>query len=188
MTEQLIWSDLPFFSWSFPVSLYSQTFKTPAKDHFAHFWNSFYSSLLLMISSLDFLPVFQDGFLQTVWTCCCPPLCLCFGFCLPLQLSKFSEVTKTNILLTVCTPLKFFVRSPSFPPVFLYFILFLLIVLTYHSIFSPIYFLILIYSLLPPLPFPSFFESEKSLSCIRLFATLWSIQSMRFSRPEYWSG
>ena len=113
-----------------------------------------------MISSLDFLPVFQDGFLQTVWTCCCPPLCLCFGFCLPLQLSKFSEVTKTNILLTVCTPLKFFVRSPSFPPVFLYFILFLLIVLTYHSIFSPIYFLILIYSLLPPLPFPSFFESE----------------------------
>ena len=31
-------------------------------------------------------------------------------------------------------------------------------------------------------------ESEKSLSRIRLFATPWSIQSMKFSRPEYWSG
>ena len=27
----------------------------------------------------------------------------------------------------------------------------------------------------------------KSLSCVRLFATLWTIQSMEFSRPEYWS-
>ena len=28
----------------------------------------------------------------------------------------------------------------------------------------------------------------KSLSCVRLFATPWTIQSMEFSRPEYWSG
>ena len=26
------------------------------------------------------------------------------------------------------------------------------------------------------------------LSRVRLFATLWTIQSMEFSRPEYWSG
>ena len=34
-------------------------------------------------------------------------------------------------------------------------------------------------------------ESErkwKSLSPVRLFATLWSIQSFEFSRTEYWSG
>ena len=29
---------------------------------------------------------------------------------------------------------------------------------------------------------------EKSLSHVRLFATPWTIQSMVFSRPEYWSG
>ena len=28
----------------------------------------------------------------------------------------------------------------------------------------------------------------KSLSRVQLFATLWTIQSMEFSRPEYWSG
>ena len=28
----------------------------------------------------------------------------------------------------------------------------------------------------------------KVLSCVRLFATPWTIQSMKFSRPEYWSG
>ena len=28
----------------------------------------------------------------------------------------------------------------------------------------------------------------KSLSCVQLFVTLWIIQSMEFSRPEYWSG
>ena len=28
----------------------------------------------------------------------------------------------------------------------------------------------------------------KSLSRVRLFATPWTIQSMEFSRPEYWSG
>ena len=28
----------------------------------------------------------------------------------------------------------------------------------------------------------------KSLSHVRLFATPWTIQSMEFSRPEYWSG
>ena len=32
------------------------------------------------------------------------------------------------------------------------------------------------------------YESEKSLRCIRLFVTPWTIQSMEFSRPEYWSG
>ena len=31
-------------------------------------------------------------------------------------------------------------------------------------------------------------EKEKSLSGVRLFATPWTIQSMEFSRPEYWSG
>ena len=28
----------------------------------------------------------------------------------------------------------------------------------------------------------------KSLSCVRLFATPWAMQSTEFSRPEYWSG
>ena len=28
----------------------------------------------------------------------------------------------------------------------------------------------------------------KSLSCVQLFATPWTIQSMEFSRPENWSG
>ena len=28
----------------------------------------------------------------------------------------------------------------------------------------------------------------KSLSCVPLFATPWTIQSMEFSKPEYWSG
>ena len=34
------------------------------------------------------------------------------------------------------------------------------------------------------------FESEKwkVLSCVRLFVTPWTIQSIEFSRPEYWSG
>ena len=31
-------------------------------------------------------------------------------------------------------------------------------------------------------------EKWKSLSCVWLFVTLWTIQSMEFSRPEYWSG
>ena len=30
-------------------------------------------------------------------------------------------------------------------------------------------------------------ESEVKVSRIRLFATPWTIQSMEFSRPEYWS-
>ena len=28
----------------------------------------------------------------------------------------------------------------------------------------------------------------KSLSCVQLFVTPWALQSMEFSRPEYWSG
>ena len=28
----------------------------------------------------------------------------------------------------------------------------------------------------------------KSLSCVRLFMTPWTVQSMEFFRPEYWSG
>ena len=28
----------------------------------------------------------------------------------------------------------------------------------------------------------------KSLSCVRLFVTPWTLQSMEGSRPEYWSG
>ena len=28
----------------------------------------------------------------------------------------------------------------------------------------------------------------KSLSCVRLFGTPWMIQTLEFSRPEYWSG
>ena len=31
-------------------------------------------------------------------------------------------------------------------------------------------------------------ESDKSLSRVQLFATPWTTQSMKFSRPEYWSG
>ena len=37
----------------------------------------------------------------------------------------------------------------------------------------------------------AFYEYEvkwKSLSRVRLFVTPWIIQSMEFSRPEYWSG
>ena len=34
---------------------------------------------------------------------------------------------------------------------------------------------------------PSFFFFY-SLSCVQLFATPWTVQSMEFSRPEYWSG
>ena len=28
----------------------------------------------------------------------------------------------------------------------------------------------------------------KSLSCVQLYVTLWTIQSMEFLRPEYWTG
>ena len=31
-------------------------------------------------------------------------------------------------------------------------------------------------------------DKWKSLSCVQLFATAWTIQSMEFSRPEYWGG
>ena len=31
-------------------------------------------------------------------------------------------------------------------------------------------------------------SERKLLSHVQLFATLWIIQSMEFSRPEYWSG
>ena len=31
-------------------------------------------------------------------------------------------------------------------------------------------------------------DKWKSLSRVQLFATPWTIQSMEFSRPEYWSG
>ena len=34
----------------------------------------------------------------------------------------------------------------------------------------------------------SFIPKWKSLSQVRLFATPWTIQSLEFSRPEYWSG
>ena len=39
------------------------------------------------------------------------------------------------------------------------------------------------------LPGSYMFKSEKgkSLSCVRLFATPWTIQSMELSRPEYWN-
>ena len=33
-----------------------------------------------------------------------------------------------------------------------------------------------------------FLGESKSLSPVELFATPWTIQSMEFSRPEYWSG
>ena len=33
-----------------------------------------------------------------------------------------------------------------------------------------------------------FYVKWKSLSCVWLFAIPWTIQSMEFSRPEYWSG
>ena len=31
-------------------------------------------------------------------------------------------------------------------------------------------------------------KSDTVLSCVRLFVTLWAIQSMEFARLEYWSG
>ena len=31
-------------------------------------------------------------------------------------------------------------------------------------------------------------RTRKSLICVQLFVTLWTTQSMEFSRPEYWSG
>ena len=36
--------------------------------------------------------------------------------------------------------------------------------------------------------FFSVIDKWKSLSCVWLFATPWTIQSIEFSRPEYWSG
>ena len=33
-----------------------------------------------------------------------------------------------------------------------------------------------------------FIKVKQSLSRVQLFVTLWTIQSMEFSRPEYWSG
>ena len=42
-------------------------------------------------------------------------------------------------------------------------------------------------SSLPLSPLGSLSE-WKSLSCVRPFATPWTIQSLQFSRPEYWSG
>ena len=33
-----------------------------------------------------------------------------------------------------------------------------------------------------------FFFFGKSLSCVQLFMTPWTLQSMEFSRPEYWCG
>ena len=38
----------------------------------------------------------------------------------------------------------------------------------------------------PPTPPPQW--KWKLLSCVQLFATPWTIQSVEFSRPEYWSG
>ena len=32
------------------------------------------------------------------------------------------------------------------------------------------------------------FSPVQSLSHVRLFVTPWTVQSMEFSRPEYWSG
>ena len=40
----------------------------------------------------------------------------------------------------------------------------------------------------PGKPFPNICCVWKSLSHVWLFATPWTIQSMEFSRPEYWSG
>ena len=34
---------------------------------------------------------------------------------------------------------------------------------------------------------PAMQEEVKSFSCVQLFVTLWTTQSMEFSRPEYWS-
>ena len=42
--------------------------------------------------------------------------------------------------------------------------------------------------LFPPPPVFWNFEKWKSLSCVQLFATPWTIQSLEFSRPEYLSG
>jgi len=39
----------------------------------------------------------------------------------------------------------------------------------------------------PPLRQLTQSESEKSLSRVQLFATPWTVQSMEFFRPEYWS-
>ena len=35
---------------------------------------------------------------------------------------------------------------------------------------------------------PKHLESESHSVSLRLFVTPWTIQSMKFSRPEYWSG
>ena len=47
--------------------------------------------------------------------------------------------------------------------------------------------------MLPHLVLPQTYESESEVSCVRLFATLWTVAhqappSMGFSRQEYWSG
>ena len=45
-----------------------------------------------------------------------------------------------------------------------------------------------IINILLPYQSNSPFWKWKLLSCVWLFATPWTIQSMEFSRPEYWSG
>ena len=35
---------------------------------------------------------------------------------------------------------------------------------------------------------PAWKWKQKSLSCVQLFVTPWTMQSMEFTRPEYWSG
>ena len=36
--------------------------------------------------------------------------------------------------------------------------------------------------------FPIYESESESLSVVQLFGTPWTIKSMEFSRPEYWSG
>ena len=38
------------------------------------------------------------------------------------------------------------------------------------------------------LAFPLTLWKWKLLICVQLFASPWTVQSMEFSRPEYWSG
>ena len=63
------------------------------------------------------------------------------------------------------------------------------LLLTLHRFTGSVYLLIHVYMFTTRCVSPWASQVKwKSFSPVRLFATPWSIQSMEFSRPEYWSG
>lgn len=75
-------SPLPFFSWSFPVSVYTQTFKICLGT------SSPISGIAYThLHYIDFTNGESEPAITHLDT-------LCFGFCYPLQFPEFSEATE----------------------------------------------------------------------------------------------